>query len=219
MKQKIISLQQAADMIHDGMSVMVGGFLACGTPNLLIDALVKKQVKHLTIIGDDCAYPGVGVGKLFDNGQVDSVICGHIGTNPVVGKQMLSGVCDVDLIPQGTLAERIRCAGSGLGGVLTPVGVGTVVQVGKKVITIDGKDYLLEKPLRADVALLSAHTVDRQGNLWFRRSTRNYQPLMATAADLVIVQAEHIVEVGEIQPENVHTPSLFVDFIVDGGVK
>ena len=217
MKQKVISIEQAVDMVYDGMSIMVGGFLGCGNPNKIIDALVEKQVKNLTIICNDAAFPGRGVGKLFDNKQVDLLICSHIGTNPEVGRQMTQGETTVDLRPQGTLAEQMRCAGSGLGGFLTPTGVGTMVAEGKQVVNVDGKEYLLELPLKADLAILYGYKVDKQGNVFYKQSTQNFQPIMAIAADLVIVEADNVVEVGEIEPESIHTPSIFVDYIVDGG--
>ena len=178
--------------------------------------LSKKNVKHLTLICNVAAWPGIGTGKLFENHQVDAAICTHIGLNPIVGEQLKNGSCKIDLIPQGTFAERMRAAGAGLGGFLTPTGVGTVVQHGKQVFNIDGKEYLLELPLRADVALLCAYKSDKYGNLFFNKSSQNFQPVMAMAADLVIVEADNIVEPGDIPAECVHTPSIFVEYIVDG---
>lgn len=203
-------------MIHDGMTIMVGGFLGCKNPFKLVDALVEKGVKDITLIANDTAFPEVGIGKLIVNKQVKKLIASHIGTNRETGNQMNSGELEVELVPQGTLAERIRAAGAGLGGVLTPTGIGTVVAEGKRIIEVDGKEYLLEKPLRADVALIVGAKVDKKGNVRYAKATRNFNPLMATAADLVIVEADEIVEVGELDPDDVMTPGIFVDYIVGG---
>ncbi|HHZ01716.1 MAG TPA: acetate CoA-transferase subunit alpha [Tissierellia bacterium] len=213
---KVISIQEAVDMIHDGMTIMVGGFLGCKNPFKLVDALVEKGVKDITLIANDTAFPEVGIGKLIVNKQVKKLIASHIGTNRETGNQMNSGELEVELVPQGTLAERIRAAGAGLGGVLTPTGIGTVVAEGKRIIEVDGKEYLLEKPLRADVALIVGAKVDKKGNVRYAKATRNFNPLMATAADLVIVEADEIVEVGELDPDDVMTPGIFVDYIVGG---
>jgi acetate CoA/acetoacetate CoA-transferase alpha subunit len=213
---KIRSITEVMDYIKDGSTIMFGGFLAVGAPEKCIDALIAKGIKDLTIITTDTAYPDRGSGKLIVNRQVKKVIASHIGTNPETGRQMNSGEIEVELVPQGTLAERIRAGGGGLGGVITPVGVGTVVEEGKQKIIIDGKEYLIELPLKADVAFVKAAKADKMGNLYYNSSARNFNPLMATAADLVIVEAEEIVEVGEIDPNNVVTPGLFVDYIVKG---
>ena len=210
---KFVSVQQAAEKIQDGMTVMVGGFLGVGNPIALIDALVEKGVKDLTIICNDTAYPEVGVGKLITNHQVKSLIATHIGTNNNTIDQMNAGEMQVELSPQGTLAERIRAAGAGLGGVLTQTGLGTVVENGKQKITIDGTEYLLEKPVRADVAIIGANICDETGNLVYKGTSQNFCPLMATAADVVIVEPEEIVKAGDIAPENVKTPGIFVDYI------
>ncbi|MCT4565992.1 MAG: acetate CoA-transferase subunit alpha [Maledivibacter sp.] len=213
---KITSIQNAIDQIKDGMTIMIGGFLGCGGPNELLDALSKTGVKDLTLICNDTAFPEVGIGKLVVNKQVKKVITSHIGTNPETGRQMTAEETEVVLVPQGTLAERIRAAGAGLGGILTPTGVGTLVEEGKKKLELDGKEYLLELPLNADVAVIFGNTVDKKGNIAYSGSARNFNPLMAMAADTVIVQAEEIVEIGGISPENVITPSIFVDYIVGG---
>ncbi len=213
---KIITIEEAVSHIKDGMSVMIGGFLAVGTPDKLIDALIAKGVKDLTIIGNDTGFVDKGIGKLIVSKQAKKTIASHIGTNPETGRQMNEKEMDVELVPQGTLAERVRCGGSGLGGFLTPTGLGTVVEEGKEKITVDGKEYLLEKPLRADVALIFGSKVDKKGNVYYNEATRNFNPLMAAAADLVIVEAEELVEVGEINPNEVMTPSIFVDYIVKG---
>jgi acetate CoA/acetoacetate CoA-transferase alpha subunit len=211
---KLITIQQALGNIREGMTLMIGGFLAVGTPEKLVDGLVERNTNNLTIIGNDTAFPDKGIGKLVVNRQLRKAIVSHIGTNPETGRQMNAGELIVELVPQGSLAEKIRAGGAGLGGVLTPTGVGTIVEEGKQKITIDGHDYLLERPLKADVALLKAHKADKAGNLVFRRSARNFNPSMAMAADLVIVEAEIIVEVGEIDPDLVMTPGIFVDWIV-----
>lgn len=211
---KIISIDQAVEKIHDGMTVMIGGFLAAGTPEALVDALVKKGVKNLTIIANDTGYPDKGIGKLIVNKQAKKTIASHVGTNPETGRQMNSGEMEVELIPQGTLAERIRSAGCGLGGFLTTTGIGTICEKGKEKITVDGVEYLLEKPLKADVALLFGSIVDKKGNIYYNEATRNFNPMMATAADTVIVEAEKLVEVGDIDPNSVVTPHIFVDYIV-----
>ncbi len=213
---KLISIDEAVAKIQDGMTVMIGGFLAVGTPEAIIDALVKKGVKDLTIIANDTGFPDRGIGKLIVNKQVKKTIASHIGTNKETGNQMNSGEMEVELSPQGTLAERIRCGGAGLGGFLTPTGLGTIVQDGKEVITVDGQEYILEKPLKADVAVLFGSKVDKKGNVYYNQATRNFNPLIATAADTVIVQAEELVEVGDIDPNVVMTPYIFVDYIVKG---
>ena len=199
--KKIVSMEEAISHVKDGMTVHIGGFLAVGTPENIITALIEKGVKDLTIV---------------NNNQVKKVIASHIGTNPETGRKMQSGEMEVELVPQGTLAERVRAAGFGLGGVLTPTGLGTIVAEGKEIINVDGKDYLLEKPIKADVALLLGTTVDTSGNVIFAKTTKNFNPLMAPAADLVIVEAEKIVEVGEIDPDHVMLSKIFVDYIVEG---
>ncbi len=216
--EKIIDLEEAISYIEDGMTVMIGGFLGNGAPHRLIDGLIKKGVKDLTIVCNDTGFPDQGIGKLVVNRQVKKVMTSHIGTNPESGKQMHSGEMDVRLIPQGTLVEQIRSAGAGLGGFLTPTGVGTVVEEGKEIVEIDGKEYLLEIPIKADVALIRGSKVDQKGNVWYRNSTRNFNPIMAMAAKRVIVEAEEVVKVGDIDPNNVATPHIFVDHIVRGDV-
>jgi acetate CoA/acetoacetate CoA-transferase alpha subunit len=213
----VISVQEAVNMIQDGMTIMVGGFLGCKNPYVIVDALVAKGVKDLTLIANDTSFPEIGIGKLIVNKQVKKLIASHIGTNKETGNQMNSGELEVELVPQGTLAERIRVAGAGLGGVLTPTGLGTIVAKGKDIITIDGKEYLLEKPLKADIALIVGAKVDKKGNVRYAKATRNFNPIMATAADIVIVEADQVVEVGEINPDDVITPGIFVNFIVDAG--
>lgn len=213
---KLISVEEAVNMIQDGMTIMVGGFLGCRNPYVLVDALVAKGVKDITLIANDTSFPEVGIGKLIVNKQVKKLIASHIGTNKETGNQMNSGELEVELVPQGTLAERIRAAGAGLGGILTPTGLGTVVAEGKDIITVDGREFLLEKPLKADIALIVGAKVDKKGNVRYKKATRNFNPLMATAAEIVIVEADEIVEVGEIDPDDVMTPGIFVNYIVGG---
>ncbi|QCX33309.1 acetate CoA-transferase subunit alpha [Caloramator sp. E03] len=213
---KIRTVEEIMDYIKDGMTIMIGGFMGVGTPEEIIDAMVKKGVKDLTVISNDTAFPNKGVGKLIVNKQIKKVITSHIGLNPETGRQMNSGELIVELVPQGTLVERIRCGGAGLGGVLTKTGLGTLVEEGKRKIEINGEEYLLELPLRADVALIGASIADKQGNVFYNASTRNFNPVMATAADIVIAGAEKIVEIGELDPNHVMTPGIFVDYIVGG---
>jgi acetate CoA/acetoacetate CoA-transferase alpha subunit len=210
-----ISAAAAAELIPDGASLMFGGFMGVGTPERIFNALVARGARGLTVIGNDTARPGVGVGKLIDAGCVARAMVSHIGTNPVTQQKMLAGEIAVDLIPQGTLAERIRAGGSGLGGILTPTGVGTVVQDGKRVIAIDGVDYLLELPLRADFALLHAREADYNCNLTYRLTATNFNPVMAFAADCVIADPDEIVPVGVIPPDAVRTPGILVDHLVE----
>lgn len=213
---KIISVNDAVNMLQDGMVIMIGGFLGCKSPFKIIDATIEKGIRDIILITNDTAFPEIGAGKLIANKQVKKVITSHIGTNKYTGIQMNAGELEVELVPQGTLAERIRAGGAGLGGILTSTGVGTKVEEGKIIINVDGKEYLLEKPLRADVALIAGAKTDKKGNIRYRKSARNFNPLMATAADLVIVETEEIVEIGEIDPDDVMTPGLFVDYIVGG---
>lgn len=216
MKQKVVEISQVMDLVKDGMTIMVGGFLACGTPEKLIDAIVEKGVKDITLICNDTGFVDRGVGKWVVNKQVKHTIASHVGTNKETGNQMNSGEMKVTLVPQGTLAEQVRAGGAGLGGVLTPTGLGTIVEEGKQKITVDGKEYLLETALRADLALLFGNIVDKKGNILYEKSTRNFNLLMAMAADTVIVEAEKIVEVGEIDPNMVMTPGVCVNYIIQG---
>jgi len=214
---KVVSIAKAIELVKDGMTVMVGGFLANGTPETLVDALVAKGVKDLTLICNDTGFPERGVGKMVMKKQFKKIIASHIGTNPETGRQMNAGETEVVLVPQGTLAERIRCGGIGVGGFLTPTGIGTEVEEGKQKMTVDGQEYLLELPLRADVAFLYGTTVDKAGNVVYTYTQRNFNPMMAMAADLVICEAAEIVDVGAIDPNIVMTPGIFVDYIVRKG--
>jgi acetate CoA/acetoacetate CoA-transferase alpha subunit len=213
---KVVSVDEAATLVKDGMTIMVGGFMGCGNPHRIVDALVRKGTKNLTMICNDASRPDYGVAKLVQNRQLKKIIASHVGLNPEVQKQMAEGVIEVELVPQGTLAERIRCGGAGIGGFLTPTGLGTVVEEGKQKVNVDGQDYLLEKPIKADVALICGHKIDKKGNVWYKGNTRNFNMVMATAADVVIAEADHLVDIGEIEPENVVTASIFVDYIVNG---
>jgi len=214
---KEIGIDKAIDLVQDGMTIMVGGFLGCGNPHRLIDKLVEKGTKDLTLICNDTSFPDFGVGKLVLNKQIKKCIVSHVGTNPETGRQMNAGEMEVVLVPQGTLAEQVRAGGAGLGGILTPTGVGTVVEEGKQKIEIDGVEYLLELPLKADIALIAGETVDKSGNIVYFGATRNFNELMATAAEIVIVEAEQVVEIGELDANDVVTPGIFVTHIVDGG--
>ena len=212
---KTIALEDAVALIPDGASLMIGGFMAVGTPERLIDELVRQGKCNLTVIANDTAMPGRGIGKLVSAGLIRRTIASHIGLNPETQQQMIAGKMAVDLVPQGTLIERIRAGGFGLGGILTPTGVGTVVEEGKRRIEVDGKDYLLETALRADFALVHAFLADYLGNLSsYALTARNFNPVVAMAADTVIVTAEHIVPVGVIAPDHVVTPAPVVDYLV-----
>lgn len=202
----------AIELIKDGASVMIGGFLSCGAPDKLIDELVRQGKKNLTMICNDTSYPNVDKGKMIANKLVKKLIAAHIGTNPDTGEQMRKGEIDVELIPMGTLVEKIRAKGAGLGGVLTQTGVGTILEQNKETIEIEGKKFIFEKPLGADFALIYGTKVDRFGNVAFYGTTRNFNTVMATAADTVIVQADEIVEC--LDPNDVVIPGLFVDYIV-----
>ena len=211
---KTIALDQAVALIPDGASLMIGGFMGVGTPERLVDEIVRQGKRHLTVIANDTAKPAVGIGKLVGAKLLRRAIVSHIGLNPETQKQMMAGAIEVELAPQGTLIERIRAGGFGLGGILTPTGVGTVVEKGKRTIEVDGKSYLLETPLRANFALVHAFLADYLGNLSYALTARNFNPVMAMAADTVIVTAEHIVPVGLIAPDHVVTPAPVVDLLV-----
>lgn len=213
---KVKTIEEAVDYIKDGMTVMIAGFMGVGTPHSIVDKMIEKGIKDLTIICTDTARPDSGIGRLISNKMAKKVIASHIGTNAETGRQMNKGEIEVVLTPQGTLAEQIRSGGAGLGGFLTPTGIGTIVEDGKKKLEIDGKEYILELPLRADIALIKGAKVDKKGNIYYDLAARNFNPLMATAADLVIVEADEIVEVGEINANDVMTPGIFVDIITEG---
>jgi acetate CoA/acetoacetate CoA-transferase alpha subunit len=211
---KTIPLHEAVGMIPHGATLMIGGFAGCGTPEPLMDELVRQGKRELVVIANDTAMPGAGIGKLVRAKLVRRLIASHIGLNPETQQQMIAGELEVELVPQGTLIERIRAGGAGLGGVLTPTGVGTVTEEGKRKISVDGRDYLLETPLRADYALVHAFVSDYLGNLAYVLTARNFNPVIATAADTVIVHAAHIVPVGVIAPDQVVTPAPLVDYVI-----
>jgi acetate CoA/acetoacetate CoA-transferase alpha subunit len=212
-----ITLDKAVALIPDGATLMIGGFMAVGTPERLMDELVRQGKKNLTVIANDNALPGKGIGKLVSAGLVRKTIASHIGLNPETQKKMHDGSMQVELVPQGTLIERIRAGGYGLGGILTPTGVGTKVEEGKRKIEVDGRDYLLETPLRADFALIQSFLCDYLGNLTYALTARNFNPLIAMAAKTVIVDAEHVVPVGLITPDQVVTPAPLVDYVIAHG--
>jgi acetate CoA/acetoacetate CoA-transferase alpha subunit len=209
-----ISLENAVTRIPNGASLLVGGFMGVGTPERIIDEIVRQSKGDLTVIANDTAKPGVGIGKLVSAKLVRRAIVSHIGLNQETQRQMIAGEMAVELVPQGTLIERIRAGGYGLGGILTATGVGTVVEQGKRKIAVDGKEYLLETALRADFALLQAFLSDYVGNLTYALTARNFNPVIAMAADTVIADAEHIVPVGVIAPDHVVTPAPIVDYVI-----
>ena len=217
MKNKVTTIAEAVAAVKDGMTLMIGGFMGVGTAETVIDEIVRRGIKNLTVIANDTAMPGVGIGKLIAARLVKKCIVTHIGLNPETGRQMMAGEMEVILVPQGTLAEQIRAGGSGLGGVLTQTGLGTAVADGKQVVSINGSDYLLELPLRADVALIRGTVADTNGNLLYAGTTRNFNPMMAMAADCVIAEAETVVDAGTLNPDNIVTPGLLVDIVVKEG--
>lgn len=210
--KKIISPQQAAQYVTEGASIMIGGFLRCGSPVKIIDELVKNHIGNLTLIANDTSLPEYDRGLLIVNKLVKKAIVSHIGTNPESGRQLNAGELEVELVPMGTLVERIRAAGAGLGGILTPTGIGTIVENGKDVVEIDGHKYLLEKPLRADVAIIYATKADKFGNAFLDGTTRNFNTAMATAADIVILEPEEICD-EPLNPAEITIPGIFVDYI------
>lgn len=210
--KKVLSVKDAINLIQDGASVMISGFLDCGAPQILVDELVNQNKQNLTMIANDTTFPHLDKGKLIVNKQVKKLITTHIGTNPETGRQMQAGEIDVELIPMGTFIEKIRAKGSGLGGVLTPTGVGTILEENKQVMEIDGKRFIYEKPLGADFALIYGSKVDKHGNVSLYGTTKNFNQVMATAAETVIVQADELVET--LDPNEVTIPGLFIDYIV-----
>ena len=211
---RTLSLDQSVEMIPHGASLMVGGFMAVGTPERIIDEIIRQGKRDLTLIANDTAMPGKGIGKLVQSKLLRKVIVSHIGLNPETQRQMMAGELEVELVPQGTLIERIRAGGHGLGGILTQTGVGTAVDNGKQRIEVKGKSYLLETALRADFALVQAFIADDLGNLSYALTARNFNPVIAMAADTVIAGADNIVPIGVISPDHVVTPAPIVDYIV-----
>ena len=211
--KKIITAEEAGKLINDDASVMIGGFLQCGSPTKVIEELLTNGTKGLTLIANDTSFPHSDRGKLISQKRVKKAIVTHIGTNPETGKQFHDGELEVELVPMGTLIERIRAAGAGLGGVLTPTGVGTIVEKNKQTMEIDGKKFLLEKPLNADFAIIYGTKADKFGNVYLEGTTRNFNLVMATAAQTVIVEADEIVD-DCLDPNMVNIPGIFVDYIV-----
>ena len=214
---KVVFVEDAIAMIPNGATIMIGGFMGVGTPERLLDELVRQRKSELSVISNDAALPGKGIGKLVDAALVSTLTTSHIGLNPNAQKQVMAHQIAVNLVPQGTLVERIRAGGCGLGGVLTPTGVGTIVEEGKRKVEIEGKPFLLETALRSDFALIHAFLADHLGNLSYALTARNFNPVMAMAADTVIVTAENIVPVGVITPDHVVTPAPLVDYLVANG--
>ncbi|MGG0719233.1 CoA transferase subunit A [Robertmurraya massiliosenegalensis] len=214
-KSKLTTLEHALSFINDGCVLMFGGFGGVGNPPTLINGILNKEVKDLTLIGNDAGFPDIGIGRMVSAERVKKLITTHIGSNPVAGKLMVEGKMKVEFCPQGILAERIRAGGAGLGGILSDIGIGSMIDNGKKKIEIDGKTYLIEMPLRADVAIVHAKKADTFGNLVYDKSARNTNPLVATAGQITIAEADEIVAPGELDPECIITPGIYVDFIVE----
>lgn len=214
MKNKITDIAKAVAVVKDGDTLMVGGFLQCGNPQNLVGALNETPVKDLTLVSTDTGTMETTNYELLKRGKVKKVIASYIGGNPEAGNFLITGEAEVELFPQGTLAEKIRAGGAGLGGFLSPVGIGTIVEKGKKKMTLEGKDYLLELPLRANVSFIKADQADKAGNLRIRGAARNFNVVMATAADHVVAEVPEILEIGEIDPDDVTIPGIFVDALV-----
>ncbi|MDK2562016.1 3-oxoacid CoA-transferase subunit A [Romboutsia sedimentorum] len=214
---KVVSLNKVKGLFKDDMTIMIGGFLGCGTGEALIDTLIESGAKNLTIIGNDTSFVDKGIGRLIVNNQVKKVIASHIGTNAETGRLMNEGKLEVELSPQGTLIERVRAGGFGLGGILTPTGVGTLVEENKEKITVEGVEYLLELPLRANIALIKGSVVDDFGNTIYKGTTKNFNPMIAMASDIVIVGSQTLVEAGTLNKDMIMTPGVVVDYIVREG--
>jgi acetate CoA/acetoacetate CoA-transferase alpha subunit len=211
---KVASLEEAMSHITDGCTLMFGGFGGVGNPPTLINGMVKKGVKDLTLIGNDTGFPDIGIGRLVSQGRAKKLIVSHIGSNPVAGQLMMEEKMEVEFSPQGTLAERIRAGGVGLGGILTDVGLDSMVEKGKQKVTVNGKEFLLETALTADIAIVSAKQADTFGNLVYETSARNTNPLVAMAGRFTIAEVEEIVEKGELNPEMIVTPGIYVDLVI-----
>ncbi|MED1723855.1 CoA transferase subunit A [Brevibacillus parabrevis] len=211
---KVVTMQEALSHFRDGMTLLAGGFGGVGNPPTLIQGILDLGVRDLTLISNDTAFPHIGIGKLVTEKRVKKVVASHIGSNPNAGAQMTAGELEVEFCPQGILAERVRAGGVGLGGILSDVGIGTIAEKGKQKVVLDGKEFLLETPLTAEVAIVHAKKADRFGNLVYDTSARNFNPLVAMAGDITIVEADEIVEVGELNPEEIVTPGVFVNYIV-----
>ncbi|MET1411610.1 3-oxoacid CoA-transferase subunit A [Roseibium sp. HPY-6] len=214
MKQAI-KAGDAAELIPDGSTLLIGGFMGVGSPHRLIDAIVERGARNLTVVANDTAMPGKGIGKLITAGCLSKVIASHIGLNPETQQKMISGEINVDLVPQGTLVERIRAAGVGLGGILTPTGLGTLVEEGKQIVTVNDQRFLLEEPIHGDFALIAAHQADYVGNLEYSLTAHNFNPIMALAGKTVIAEPHTIVPIGVISPDSVKTPGVLVDHLLE----
>lgn len=210
--KKIITAETAAKMVKDGATVMIGGFLDCGVPDKIIEELVKTDVRDLTLICNDTSYPDCDKGKLISTNKIKKVITSHIGTNPITGQKMMNNEFEVEILPMGTLVEKIRAYGAGLGGILTPTGVGTILEEGKQTYTVKGKKFIFEEPLGADIAFIYGNRADKFGNIAFEGTTRNFNQTMATAADVVVVQADEITDC--LNPNEIIIPGVFIDYIV-----
>lgn len=215
-KSKVVSMEEAMTHVRSGMTVMIPGFVNCGVPETLIKAVIAAGYTDFNVISNNTSVQGRGIGLLVHENRIKHITCSHIGSNKETVAKVVAGEIDVTFTPQGTLCERIRAGGAGIGGILTPTGLGTPMEEGKQIIEVDGKRYILETPLHADLALIHAWKVDKMGNCIFRHTARNFNSIMATAADLVIVEAEEIVEVGELEPDYIMTPGCLVDYIVQG---
>ena len=213
-KSKVVTLEQAMEKLQDGISVLIPGFVNVGVPETLIKGVIDKGYKDLNVISNNTSVKGRGIGLLVHENRIHHITCSHVGSNTETVEKVVSGELDVTFVPQGTLCERVRAGGAGIGGVLTPTGLGTPIAEGKQIIKVDGKEYLLETALRADVALIHAWKVDKMGNAVYHRTARNFNQIFATAADFVIVEAEEIVEIGELDPDHIMTPGALVDMIV-----
>lgn len=211
---KVTTVDRVMNYFRDGMTLMAGGFGGVGNPPTIIDRILKAGIKEVTLICNDTAFPDVGIGRLITERRVKKVIASHIGSNPNAGRQMTEGVLEIEFSPQGTLAERVRAGGVGLGGILVDVGLNTIAEEGKEKVWVDGRPYLLEKPLTAEVSIIYAKKADPYGNLTYDTSARNFSPLAAMAGNVTIAEAEEIVNVGELDPEEIVTPGVFVDWIV-----
>ncbi|MEX2540757.1 MAG: CoA transferase subunit A [Trueperaceae bacterium] len=217
--RKVLAMEQVSDLFRDGMSLMFGGFGSIGTPPLLVEALLQSGVRDLTLIGNDSGYPSYGVGRLIAEQRVSKLVASHIGSNPTAIEQMNAGTLEVEFVPQGTLAERIRAGGAGLGGILTDVGAGTEIDADGPHAEVDGRRYRIEPAIRAPLAIVLAEYGDEYGNLVYPASARNFNPLVATAADVVIAEVRNLVACGEVAADLVHTPGVFVDYVVGGSTK
>jgi len=216
MNKVLTTAAEAVAMVPDGATIMMGGFGVCGLPENLIDALHDRDTRDLTLISNNAGLDGFGIGRLLAKHQVRKMISSYVGENKIFERQFLSGEIEVDLVPQGTLSERIRAGGAGIGGFFTPTGYGTVVAEGKETRVIDGKPYVFELPLKADFAFVRAWKGDRNGNLVYRKTARNFNPIMAAAARVTIAEVDHLVEPGDIDPDHVVTPGIFVQYILKG---